>query len=199
MKVINIQDEFYTMVHEKIKAGMRDQLKKLCTKHVHTNDNYAMVNGMLVASEFTVPEEGNDLIVVIINQGLLIFSLKDKTQEQWFEAVKVLTKKEIATPRKVLAKMIGLRMVKIRDYYNKEVISRQRDQYTSKKSLPDLPELDSKKAIEDFNRVFCLAMGGHFSSDWFRELEDLFKRPDVDDELVHEAWCLVVAREIMES
>jgi hypothetical protein len=194
VKVIN-NDELNQIVEVKLKAGLRDQLKRFATEFIKDRDPYSVMKGMQAAAEYV--EKGQDLIIVKVNQGVLIFSLLDRTEAQWVEDAQNLSKKNLPTPRKVLIRMVMARMEKIRDQYNnyiKEVIKR------SGRTPPQFPEFDSRQSVEDCKAMIdSSGMGRHFKTEFAELQEDLLQRSGADDELVKEAWDLLIARKIHES
>lgn len=182
-------------VDAKMKQDMRDQLKRLATEYVHTSDPMGLIAGMKLAAKYTEPSP--DIIVVNIHQGLLIFSLKDRTQEEWLTQVTTLSKKELATPRKVLVKSVALRMQKARNTIKRD--SEYRTREGRGLAWSPMPDLETQKVIGGY--ASTLTSQGARGEVW-EKMEDLLqfsRRDDVDDSIIHDAWCLVVTREVMES
>ena len=70
MKIIDSK-EMNDIINAKLGLGMRERIKKFCTKYSNTSKTDSVIEGMQLASEFTLPNEGHDLVVVKIFQGVL--------------------------------------------------------------------------------------------------------------------------------
>ncbi len=183
-------------VQAAVARDLRAKLKKNCSRYMEGNGVQLtpFVQGMVVASDFTTLGEGADLIVVGINKGILVYSLREKTADQWCELVEGLSKKEQPTPKKVLIKMIALRIRKIhekRDHFN-------RDRAAS--AMPPLPDLTSKAVLSQIKTIFSTAglTRIRVHEEIFDPLEEVFAKEGCDDEVVAAGFALHVTQEVME-
>ena len=199
MKII-YNDELNRIVAQKLNDGLREQFKKFATEFVKDKDPHSFLKGIQAAAEYV--EVGQDLIVVVINKGVLIFSLLGKTEAQWVAEAQLISKKEVNTPRKVLLKMVMSRLEKIRERYATYVRGGAGafQRMVPKPMEPSQVELNSVEALKEFRQSLALRNQDRLFQQEFDDImEDLLKREGADDELVKEAWNLLVAKAIHES
>ncbi len=196
MKVDNNHPRMKAAVQAAVTRDLRAKLKKNCSRYMEGNGVQLtpFVQGMIVAAEFTTLGEGADLIVVGINKGILIYSLREKTADQWCELVEGLSKKEQPTPKKVLIKMVALRIRKIhekRDQFN-------RDRAAS--AMSPLPDFTSKAVLPQIVGIFEAAglTRRRVREEIFEPLEEVFSKDGCDDEVVQAGFNLHVTQEVME-
>jgi hypothetical protein len=188
MKIIH-SDDLEAAVEGKLKLGMRDQVKRACTEYIQNQEPWSVIKGMQAATEYA--DKGQDLILIKVTQGVLIFSLLDKTEAEWVTIVRNVSKKETKTSRKVLVKMAMTRMERIRAWW----VGLRRE-YTT---LPAMPDLESTQAIQDFKQI-VIDRGRETSMHTeIKELLQLPHKDGADADLLRDAWGLLVAKNIHES
>jgi hypothetical protein len=186
--------ELRNAVKAKMAADMREQLKKVATEYLHTNEPGAIVQGMRITAKYA---EGADVLYVTIHQGVLVFSCKERTEQEWVARVNELSKKELATPRKVLIKSVALRMEKMRKEIDRENTWRIKEgrgtPYTT------ATDLSTSQAVHEYVKLLESQRATASIKVKANELLEFFRRDDLDDSVIHDAWGIVVAREVMES
>ena len=179
---------------------MRAKLKKNCTRFIEGSNTEIvfLIQGMQRAAEFTTLGEGADLILAKVNKGVLIYSLRDKTEDQWCEHVEGLEKKELPTPQKVLIKMIALRIRKIHEKRDK--INKGQERLSQPKMMPQLPDFTSKAVLPQIEQIFSLHLSriGDFREEFLDPLQKVFDKEGCDDDTVAAGFNLHVTQEVME-
>jgi len=197
-------DALDKVVQEKLGLEMRAHLKKTCTKFFQTSDPWVVTQGMEIAADFTKPGEGPEVIAIKVNKGLFLFSLADKSEQEWLETLRNLNKKIAPVPRKVLVKMVALR---IRKLFNK-----REDQNRLSTEHPEwgyplfdpFPDFTSIAALQQITAVCEKTLTKHYQMREFRKeyldtFKPVFAKEGVDDAVVEEAWHMHVTQEVMES
>lgn len=208
---------FQSLVEKKLGEDerLREAIKKMATKYVHTHDQYALVEGMRLAADFTQEAEPV-LTVARLNQGLLVFRGDLSEVRAKVEALAPLPRK--AAPEKVAVKMVLLRIGKLLDRVAQVNANRERMREERAKnpeayktygpvggSYPVAGELLTKSACEEYcQRLLLLNNSGSGNKDWgideaVKDLKQVLLRDEVTDAVVSEAWNRHVVREVLTS
>lgn len=190
------------LAKQKCDAGCRKQLKGMAARYIHTGIGPEMIESMEFARNQGYLKPDLDVTYVLINQGLLVFN-------ELVESVKckinnVNKADKVPTPRKVLVKMCAIRINRIRrlyEGYNK--YSKDASRHTSISAgvvpLYEVPEdvnttAKLKHAYEHGKR----SLSYHWMvSGQCKAFEQFLNSPELTDQIVSEAWDLVLTGSVL--
>ena len=173
---------------------MAKLVRKLCTEHYHT-DPYVFMHGLQCAFNliYGSATQQNDIRVVQYpsNKEILIFSLKDRSEQQWIDNIKAIS---INTHKSTLVKMLADRICKFR-----KSIYMYRYQYSeiARRSGIQVCDFDSIEGILAWETSITQK---HWLKRWgFNEIKEIISRDNVDNSMVAAAWDIVTVKEIHDA
>ncbi len=169
-------------VTAKVKEGLRDQVKKACTKAMTGGNQTARIQGMQAIAE--VAGAAPDFIYAKIQGTVFIFSLANKTESQW--AADIAALRPPSNPRKVLVKMVEQRIRSVHKHRQERINSK-----TYGPNEDKLPDFVSREVIFGFEAPSAIRHE-------VAQLQLVITRNEIQDDVILEAWNLSVARHIME-
>ena len=187
-------NQFTSAVELKMASGLRPHIKKLAFKHI--SGSKRIIAGVLTGLRFGIelcPSETRDLLIYNTESILMLFSLDLMTQEQWIHRIMKL---EIKTPLNMNIKMLADRIWKLRSDLE---ISRR---YTTNPLIIPNPLPETSNLIELNDFIHKLLEETRLKSRFAKQVGQIKKvllRESVTDEVVQQAWAIVVAKMVTES
>jgi hypothetical protein len=202
--------EITNLVTQKMMAGMRKQLIALSTKH--SSDNKKGIGSTIAGMKMIVEvsDEKFDILYARLDRDVFIFSLKDWSRDKWRDEIRDLA---IATPRKLLVKMVSERLYRLIEFHN---VVRSERVGVSGSSHPgkhpgakgaitidmvgEIPDLNNRTSIEKYkNNHPKSSTKTYLYSQAMHSVEKLLKREDVTDGILTDAWNQAIAMTVMKS
>lgn len=203
------------LVEKQLDLQMRKYLVKVVTTHVHTGNQYGILQGMRLAAELGA--KGPHLLTAFHNNDLYFFDLTSRNEDDWCRVVENLQQEIPKNPRKVLVKMLASRFLKV--YHGIDSINRRAKQeagaknYYASLTLAQIGQISSladwqiaKDSIfsEDLSKnYYARRPRDELHKEVLRKIDAVLARPDIDESIVcdagKEAWGLYIAGQVMES